>query len=73
MRITYDSEVDAMNIQFQKGKYDISEEIAEGIIIDMTKDGKIISIEILDVSKRMPKESIKDITVGSPIKRIKAF
>ncbi len=67
MKITYDPEADAMNIQFQKGKYEISKEIAEGIIIDYTKEGKVLSIEILDVSKRMPIESIKDITVGLPI------
>lgn len=68
MKITYDPEVDAMNIVFQKGKYHISKEIAEGIIIDYTKKGKVISIEILDVSKRMPAASIKDVTVGIPIK-----
>src|SRR3989344_1910609 len=38
-----------------------------GIIIDIGKKGKILSIEILDVSKRMPKESIEDITVGLTI------
>ncbi|KCZ70801.1 uncharacterized conserved small protein [Candidatus Methanoperedens nitroreducens] len=67
MKITYDPESDAMNIQFQKGKYEISKEIAEGIIIDYTKDGKVLSIEILDASKRMPIASIKDVTVGLPI------
>ena len=68
MRITYDSRADAMNIKFQEGKYDISKEVAEGIIIDYTKSGKVIKIEILDVSKRMPKESIRDIIVGVPVK-----
>ncbi|MBD3155617.1 MAG: DUF2283 domain-containing protein [Candidatus Aenigmarchaeota archaeon] len=69
MRITYDPDVDAMNIHFQKGKYELSEEVADGIVIDMTKDGRVISIEILDVSKRMPKKSISDVTVGIPIKK----
>ena len=64
MKIKYDSKADAMNIIFQKGKYDISKEVADGIIIDMGEKGKILSIEILDVSKRMPKESIEDVTVG---------
>ncbi len=70
MKITYDPEVDAMNIVFQRGKYHISKEIAEGIIIDYTKEGKVISIEILDASKRMPVKSIKDVTVGMPIKAV---
>ena len=68
MRITYDPNVDAMNIHFQKGKYDTSEEVADGVIVDTTKNGKIISIEILDASKRMPKQSIQDVTVGIPMK-----
>jgi len=67
MKISYDPEADAMNIIFQKGKYEISKEIAEGIIIDYTKDGKVISIEILDVKKRIPKKDIEDIIVTVPI------
>ncbi len=70
MKITYDPEVDAMNIKFQSGKYDISKEIAEGIIVDYTKEGKVISIEILDASKRMPIESIRDITVAMPVEAV---
>ncbi|MCG2735977.1 MAG: DUF2283 domain-containing protein [Candidatus Methanoperedenaceae archaeon] len=70
MKITYDPEVDAMNIKFQSGKYDISKEITEGIIVDYTRDGKVISIEILDASKRMPIESIRDITVAMPIEAV---
>ncbi len=67
MKIKYDPKADAMNIIFQKGKYDISKEVADGIIIDIGEKGKILSIEILDVSKRMPKESIEDVTVGLAI------
>lgn len=63
MRITYDPEVDALNIRFQGGKYDKSKEISEGIILDFSEDGKITSIEILDASKKMPLRSIEDITV----------
>ena len=67
MKISYDPDADAMNIIFQKGKYDISKEIAEGIIIDYTEDGKVISIEILNMKKRMPLENISDITVSVPL------
>ncbi|MBS3053499.1 MAG: DUF2283 domain-containing protein [Candidatus Aenigmarchaeota archaeon] len=68
MEIVYDPETDSMDIEFQKGKYEVSKEIAKGIVIDYTKDGKIISIEILNASKRMPKESIKGILVKLPEK-----
>ena len=67
MKISYDPDADAINIVFQKGKYDISKEIAEGIIIDYTEDGKVISIEILNMKKRMPLEDIGNITVSVPV------
>jgi uncharacterized protein YuzE len=68
MEIVYDPETDSMDIEFQKGKYEVSKEIAEGVIIDYTKDGKIISIEILNASKRMPEDSMKGILVKLPQK-----
>ena len=70
MKITYDPKADAMNIKFQKGKYDISREVADGIIVDYTKSGKVIQIEILDASKRMPKQSIQDIVIGLPMRAV---
>ncbi|MBI2906976.1 MAG: DUF2283 domain-containing protein [Chloroflexi bacterium] len=68
MEILYDPETDSMDIEFQKGKYEVSHEIADGVIIDYTKDGQIISIEILNASKRMPKESISGLFVKLPQK-----
>ncbi len=63
MKISYDAKADAISIKFQEGKYDVSEEVADGIVADVTKDGKIISIEIMDASKRMPKESASNVLV----------
>lgn len=57
-----------MDIEFQKGKYNVSKEIAKGVIIDYTKDGKILSIEILNASERMPKESMEGVMVKLPQK-----
>ena len=57
-----------MNIVFQEGKYEISKEISEGMIIDYTDDGKVISIEILDASKRMPIEEIESINFNILLK-----
>jgi Protein of unknown function (DUF2283). len=58
MKIEYDPKHDLLNIEF------ISEEsIAEsteldGLIIDYSKDGKIVAIEILDASKRTTKDPL---------------
>ena len=66
MKISFDPKHDIMRIKFQDGKYDISKEIDDGIVIDMTKDKKIMAIEIIDVSTRIPIENLKEITVGIP-------
>ncbi len=50
MKIIFDPKHNIMRIQFREGKYGVSKEVDEGIIIDMTKDSKIMAIEILDAS-----------------------
>lgn len=64
MKISFDPKKDVIRIKFQEGKYEISKEVDEGIIIDMTKDNKIMAIEILDVSEKIPQKNMKEITVG---------
>ncbi len=64
MKITFDSKNDVMRIKFQEGKYEISKEVDDGIIIDMAKDNKILAIEILGASQRIPKGKIKEVAVG---------
>lgn len=64
MKINFDPKHDVMRIKFQDGGYEISKEIEEGIIVDVTKDNQIIAIEIMDVSKRIPKKNLKDFAVS---------
>ena len=61
MRIEYDSKADAMYIWLRKAKYDVSEELAENVIIDLDKRGRIIGIEVLDASKNLGKELVNKI------------
>ena len=56
VRVEYDSKADAMYIWLRKARYDISEELAENVIIDLDKKGRIIGIEILNVSKTLGEE-----------------
>lgn len=51
VRVEYDPKADAMYIWFRKAKYEISEELAENVVIDLDESGRIIGIEILDASK----------------------
>ncbi|MBI2971905.1 MAG: DUF2283 domain-containing protein [Candidatus Aenigmarchaeota archaeon] len=66
MEIVYDPETDSMDIEFQKGKYEVSKEIDKGVIIDYTKDGKILSIEILNASDSRFGTLVNFISTKSP-------
>jgi len=61
VKVEYDSKADAMYIWLRKAKYQISEELAENVIIDLDKSGRIIGIEILDATKNLGKELINKI------------
>jgi uncharacterized protein YuzE len=53
MKIIFDPETDTLNLIFREEKIAESDEIREGIIIDYNKDGKIVSMEILDASEQI--------------------
>jgi uncharacterized protein YuzE len=61
IRVEYDSKADAMYIWLRKARYEISEELAENVIIDLDKSGRIIGIEILDATKNLGKELVNKI------------
>ena len=52
MKISYDPKVDAMYIRFKNGKYDHTKKITDEILIDVTTDGKVLGLEILDAKKQ---------------------
>lgn len=58
-KISYDKDADAMYIKVDKGKYEVSEEIENGIILDFDKEGKILGVEILNVKNRLRNEILK--------------
>lgn len=54
MKIQYDPKVDAVYIELAKGKYDVSREVSDSIIVDVDKKGKVLGIEILDATANIP-------------------
>ena len=62
MEIRYDKEADALYIEFRKGKFAKNRKIDDFTIIDLDAEGKILGIELLEVSKRMP-ESLSEVNV----------
>jgi len=52
MRIEYDPEVDALYVRLTESKIIESEQVQPGIILDFDEAGKVVSVEVLSVSKR---------------------
>ena len=61
VRVEYDEKADAMYIWLRKAKYDVSEELAENVVIDLDKKGRIIGIEVLGASKNLGKDLVNRI------------
>jgi uncharacterized protein YuzE len=57
MRISYDSEVDALYIRFIETTV-TTKHVAEGIAVDYAADGRVAGIEVLDARNRFGDEQI---------------
>ena len=53
MKVIFDPQTDSVSLIFREDEIVDSDEIREGIIIDYNKDGKIVSMEILDASEQI--------------------
>ena len=63
MEISYDKEADAMYIEFRKAELFKNKKIDDFTIIDLDIDGNILGIELINVSKRIPLESLSEVNV----------
>lgn len=50
VRVSYDKDLDALYIRLREGGYAFSEEVNQNTIIDLDAGGRIMAVEILDVS-----------------------
>lgn len=54
MKLTYSKDVDIAYIKLESGKYEVSQELSHGVVVDMTQKGKILGFEIYEATKRLP-------------------
>jgi uncharacterized protein YuzE len=67
MKLTIDREADALYLDLDEAPAAESEELSPGIILDYNAEGKVVGIEMLHLSKRVPAEKLGRIqmeTVG---------
>lgn len=53
MKVIYDPETDTLTLILREEPVAESDEVREGIIIDYGRDGRIVSLEVLDASEHV--------------------
>jgi uncharacterized protein YuzE len=63
MKVQYDEEIDALYLKLGDQEPEGVIEIAEGVNIDITTDGKLVGIEILKASDKLNIDTILSYTL----------
>ncbi len=59
MRLKVDKENDALYFRLDEAAIVESEEVEPGVVLDFNNEGKVVGIEILELSKRTPSDQLK--------------
>ncbi len=60
MKVHFDEKTDALYFQLDDSKIIESEEVMPGIILDFNEKNQVVGVEILNVKKRVPEASLKE-------------
>ena len=64
MQIKYDKKVDAMYIKLNENvPYHVSKKVTENVLVDYSKDGKVIGVEVLAASENVAIPTEKEVAV----------
>ncbi len=65
MRLRVDRESDALYLRLDERAIAGSEEVSPGVILDFDSDDKLVGIEILNLSKQVPAETLATLQFDS--------
>ena len=65
--VWYDKEADILNVEINDKEYWKSIELPNGVVVDISKDGSITSIEMLNASKLFFGDAKKIIENATPV------
>jgi len=67
MKISYDTEADALYIGICEGKFARNREAMPGVILDIGTQDELLGIEILDASRRCPLKELAHVDILMPL------
>lgn len=61
MKITYDKATDAVYIRFNNTtSYHITKKVTDDVLVDYSKSGKVLGLEVLSASKNMQLPKVRE-------------
>ncbi len=68
MDVTFDEQADALYIRFQRSKHvKKTVKVADGLLIDLDRAGRLFGIEILDATRRISSKQLGKLTTNLPL------
>jgi uncharacterized protein YuzE len=61
MKLTIDPKVDALYLRLNDAQIADSEQVAPGVVLDYDAQDNVVGVEMLHVSKRVPKDELKQL------------
>ena len=73
MKITYDKEIDTLNVILRKGVVAKTIEVTPEILLDVDKKGQPLYLEIIGASEKIGRQNFRKVTLGKKTFNIPAF
>ena len=67
MKITYDKEVDALNVSIRPGTVAKTMEVAPEVLLDIDKKGRILNLEILGAREKVGARNFNTVNIGGTL------
>jgi len=61
MKLRVDEQADALYLRLDDSKIVESEEVSPGVVLDFNEQNQVVGVEILNLSKRVPKLNRKEL------------
>lgn len=61
MKLKVDEKADALYLRLDDSKIVESEEVSPGVVLDFNADNQVVGVEILNLSKRVPKLNAREL------------